>query len=244
MQVLASIMSTWPGRWERGKWLQYVGWRKEQLFIGMGEQHRKRHAVMQASGSFAHKIFKVLADFEGWYCTRIDIQRTVKRPEWVDLADLFRVLGKKGTSFISSEQNDTLYLGARTSELFTRLYEKPLEEMYIRLEYELKGNRALMACQALYANEDVDRIYEYYLDKCKLPKRYLDLFTNIDHEATQKAMTSEIRQNSLNKLKWLVSLDQTVRLAIADHETGESVRSLVRSWSKFADEIDIKGAGR
>jgi hypothetical protein len=114
--------------------------------------------------------------------------------------------------------------------------------MYIRLEFELKGNRALMACQALYENEDVDRIYEYYLDNCKLPKRYIDLFENCDHEATEKAMTSEIRQNSLNKLKWLESLDGTVRLALADHETGENVRSLVRSWSKFADGIDIKSA--
>jgi hypothetical protein len=119
-----------------------------------------------------------------------------------------------------------------------------LEKMYIRLEFELKGGRAMMALQAMYHGEDCDRVYEYYLDKCKLPKRYLDLFKNCDHEATQKAMTSEIRQNSLNKLKWLESLDQTVLLAIADHETGENVRSLVRSWSKFADEIDIKGAGR
>lgn len=244
VEVLASIMSTWPGQWERSKWLQYSGWRKEQFFIGMGEQHKKRHAVMQASGSFAQKIFMVLADFEGWYCTRIDIQRTVKRPEWVELSELFKVLGKKGTSLISSEENDTLYLGARTSELFTRLYEKLFEEMYIRLEFELKGNRALMALQALYGREDCDRIYEYYLDKCKLPNRYIDLFRNCDHEATKLAMTKERTHESLKKLKWIESLDSAVRLAIADHEIGENVKSLVRSWSRFADEIDIKPGRR
>lgn len=241
VQVLASIMSTWVGGWQRGKWLQYAGWRKEQFFIGMGEQHRKRHAVMQASGSSAAKIFKVFADFDGWYCTRIDLQRTIKRPDWVDLAKLFNILGKKGTSLISSEENDTLYLGARTSDLFTRLYEKLFQEMYLRLEFELKGNRALMAHQALYDGEDCDRIYEYYLDRCRIPKRYIELFENCDHEATIKAMTKERTHESMKKLKWLNSLDSSVRLAIADHEIGETVRNLVRSWSEFADEIDIKG---
>jgi hypothetical protein len=237
-------MSTWPGGWDRGKWLQYAGWRKEQFFIGMGEQHRKRHAVMQASGSLGQKVFGMLTGFEGWYCTRIDIQRTVIRPDWVELSELFKVLGKKGTSLISSEENDTLYLGARTSELFTRLYEKLFQEMYIRLEFELKGDRALMALQALYGGEDCDRIYEYYLDKCKLPKRYLDLFRNCDHEATQLAMTKERTHERQKKLKWLMSLDASVRLSIADHEIGETVRNLVRSWSQFADHIDIKGDGK
>lgn len=244
VQVLASIMSTWPGKWERGKWLQYAGWRKEQFFIGMGEQHKKRHAVMQASGTLSQKIFGSLSDFDGWYCTRIDLQRTIVRPEWVELSELFKVLGKKGTSLISSEENDTLYLGARTSELFTRLYEKALNEMYLRLEFELKGNRALMAYQALYDNEDCDRIYEYYLDRCRIPKRYIELFANCDHEATHLAMTKERTHESLKKLKWITSLDASFRAALADHEIGESVRSLVRSWSLLADEIDIKGDNR
>lgn len=243
-EVMASIMTTSPGGWKRGKWLQYSGWKKDQLFIGMGEQHRKRHSIMQASGSQSQAIFTELADFEGWYCTRIDLQRTIKRPEWVDLAQLFKVLGKKGTSLISSEENDTLYLGARTSNLFTRLYEKLFEEMYIRLEFELKGSRALMAHQAMVDGENCDRIYEYYLDKCKLPKRYLDLFVNCDHGATKLAMTKEHTHAALKKLKWLSSLDSSVRLAIADHEIGEPVKNLVRSWANFADEIDIKGDGR
>ena len=244
VQVLANIMSIWSGDWQRGKWLQYTGWRKDQFFIGMGEQHRKRHAIMQASGSLAQRMFKVFADFEGWYCTRIDLQRTVIRPDWVDLGELFKVLGKKGVSLISSEQNDTLYLGARTSELFTRLYEKPFQEMYLRLEFELKGGRALMALQAMYDGEDCDRIYDYYLDKCKLSKRYISLFENIDHESTQKAMTKVLQHESRKTLTWITSLDSTFRLSIADHEIGEQVRSLVRSWSKLADEIDIKGDGR
>ncbi len=244
VEVMSMIMSVWPGDWQRGRWLQYSGWRKEQLFIGMGEQKRKRHSILQASGSFAHKLYLLMADFDGWYATRVDIQRTTKRPEWVDLPETFELLGKKGASLISSEQNDTLYIGARTSDLFTRLYEKLFEEMYIRLEFELKGNRALMAVQAMYAGEDCDRIYDHYLDKSKLPKRYKELYKNLDHEATQAAMTKEISHNSLKKLKWLDSLDATIRLAIADHEIGEAAGNLVRGWSRYADHLDIKGAGK
>ncbi|MCK5617581.1 hypothetical protein KAR91_87765 [Candidatus Pacearchaeota archaeon] len=244
VQVMASLMSIWPGDWQRGKWLQYAGWRKEQFFIGMGEQHKKRHAIMQASGTLSQKIFGAVSDYEGWYCTRIDLQRTVKRPDWVELSNLYKLLGKKGVSLISSEENDTLYLGARTSDLFTRLYEKLFEEMYIRLEFELKGSRALMALQALYDGEDCDRIYEYYLDRCRLPKRYIEIFSNCDHEATQLAMTAERSHSNEKKLKWLTSLDSSFRLAIADHEIGETVRNLVRSWSQFADEIDIKADKR
>jgi len=240
VEVMAAIMSTWPGKWKRSKWLNYSGWRKENFFVGMGEQHKKRHAVLQVSGSFAHKMFTTLADFEGWYCTRIDIQRTVPRPDWVELSNLYKVIGKKGASLISSEENDTLYLGARTSDVFTRLYEKMLQEKYIRLEFELKGSRAMMALHAMYKGENCDRIYEYYLDRCKLPKRYLDIFKNIDHEATKKAMTRERTHDALKKLRWLTSLDSSVRLAISDHEIGATVRELVRSWSEFADDIDIK----
>ncbi len=244
VEVMAMIMSTWPGDWQRGRWLQYAGWRKEQFFIGMGEQLRKRHAILQASGSFAHKVYGMMGEFDGWYATRVDIQRTLKKPDWADLALLFKFLGKKGTSLISSEENDTLYLGSRTSDLFTRLYEKQYEETYLRLEFELKGKRALMAVQAMYAGEECDRIYDHYLDKAKLPKRYKTLFKNIDHLATKRAMTKELAHESKKKLKWLTSLDSSVRLAINDHEIGEQVKILVRSWSSYADRIDLKSNSR
>ena len=57
-------------------------------------------------------------------------------------------------------------------------------------------------------------------------------------------MTAERSHSNEKKLKWLTSLDSSFRLAIADHEIGETVRNLVRSWSQFADEIDIKADKR
>ena len=40
------------------------------------------------------------------------------------------------------------------------------------------------------------------------------------------------------KLKWLQSLDDSVEKAMADHEIGEEVKTLVRSWATVADKLD------
>lgn len=237
--VMSTLMRDWPGEWDKGKWLQYSGWRKEGFFIGMGEQAKKRHAVMQASGFLAQKMHKQLIDFDNWYCTRIDIQRTVKEPEWVNLQKLYKHLGKKGYSLISSEQNDTLYIGSRASNKFTRLYEKLFDEMYLRLEFELKGKRALLAWRAIEEGENCDRVFDFYLDKLKLPVRYIKLFENTEHNATEKAMTKEREQSAMKKLDWIVSLDASIKSAICDHDIGDRVKVLVHSWSHYAQEIDI-----
>ena len=237
-EVMANLMQNWPGDWERGKWLQYAGWRKEEFFIGMGVQHKKRHAIMHASGFLAHKMHPVFMDYSKWYCTRIDIQRTIKKPEWVDLPKLHKLIGKKGASLISSEENDTLYLGSRSSDKFTRLYEKMFDEMYLRLEFELKGKRGLLAWQAINDGEDCDRTFDYYLGKCKLPEKYIDLFRNANHNATEKAMTKEREHCAENKIIWLTSLDSAIREAIGDHDIGDRAKVLVYSWAECADRID------
>jgi hypothetical protein len=236
---MSTLMRNWPGEWERGKWLQYAGWRKESFFIGMGEQNKKRHAVCHASGYLAHTMHPVFLEWENWYSTRIDIQRTVKKPEWVDLHGLYTHLGKNGVSLISSEENDTLYIGSRTSDKFIRLYEKMYDEMYLRLEFELKGSRAAAAWQALINGEECDRVFDYYLGKLKLPEGYIKLFKNIDHKATERAMRIEVEHNAEKKLKWIISLDATMRKAIADHDIGERTKTIIRSWAKHADKIDI-----
>ncbi len=238
--VMSTLMQNWPDEWERGKWLQYAGWWKESFFIGMGAQGKKRHAIMHTSGHQAHTMYPVVRDFDGWYCTRIDVQRTVKKPEWVDLPKLHKLLGKKGTSLISSEENDTLYIGSRTSNKFTRLYEKLFDEMYLRLEFELKGKRALLAWEAIISGEEVDRVYDYYLGKLRLPTRYIKLFKNAEHNATEKAMNKEREASAENKIIWLTSLDSAMREAISDHDIGERTKVLIRSWSEYADKIDIK----
>lgn len=238
-EVTSSLMVNWPGNWERGTWLQYAGWRKESFFIGMGEQYHKRHSIMQVSGAQASQMWEALVEYGEWYCTRIDLQRTTKNPEWSDLSKLFTKLGKKGNSLISSEENDTLYMGARTSDKFVRLYEKMLEEMYLRLEFELKSKRARAAWEAIKNGEDCDRIYDFYLDQLPLPEKYIKLFKNIGHNATEHAMTEELKLDAQKKLAWIVSLDAAMKRAMGDHNIGDDTKLIIRSWSEYADKVDI-----
>jgi hypothetical protein len=237
---MSRLMLAWPGEWEHGRWLQYRGWRKGQFFIGLGEQQKKRHGIMQASGSRAHTMLPGFLECPEWYCTRIDVQITVPCPTWVSLGKLHKKLGRNGTSLITGPENDTLYLGARTSELFTRIYEKILDEKYLRLEFELKGRRAISAWKAMLAGENCDRIYKFYLDKCKLPRKYIELFDLCDDGVTNHAMTVQRVAEAEKTLKWLESLDSAVLKAIGNHEIGDRVKVLVRSWSHYSDEIDKK----
>lgn len=237
-KTLSKIMLGWPGEWERGKWLQYKGWRKAQFFMGHGEQNSKWHGVISCSGSLAHKMQNSLARCDEFYATRLDVQVTIPKPDGLSLPALREEIGHKGTSLISSEENDTLYLGSRTSELFTRLYEKPLDKMYLRLEFELKSSRAKSAWAAIQAGEVAHPIFDYYLDRSKLPGDVKAHFIDADSESTLHAMNAEIAADNQKSLKWIQSLDASMMKNMGNHEIGEQVREIIRAWAVYSNNID------
>lgn len=235
--LMSSLMEKWPGNWEQGSWLQYKGWRKEQIFIGRGFQNKRHHAVCQASGVQAEKMKSGFLELEKWYCTRLDVQMTIPSPD-INLDRIHKSLGAKKTTLISSEKNKTLYLGSRTSDIFTRLYEKPLNEMYLRLEFEIKGQSAKSAWVALQAGTLVSQIFAYYLGRSKLPivvKRHYD---NAGANDTDLHLVAETLHNAERKLKWLQSIDNAVMLAITDPDIGVRVQTLVMSWANYAGNLD------
>lgn len=231
-------MRSWEGGWQRGKWLQYKGWRKESLFIGVGEQKHKRHAVLSVSGGLSQRLLPSLKSLDGWYCTRLDLQETIEAPDYIRLAEIRDECSTGNTTLIESSDNDTLYLGSRTSEIFTRLYEKPLDTMMLRLEFELKGGRSKMAWRAILDGEIVNNIYRYYLEDSKLPQDVLDLFASIGAETTKNAMRDVALHDIGKTLKWIESLDTSMEKNMNNHEIGEEVKTLVRSWAAYADKLD------
>ena len=106
--MASQIMKEYDRDYQPGKWLQYSGHRAPQFFMGTGEQNGRRHHVLSASGSLSDRMRKSLTKLDGFYCTRLDIQMTIKKPAWVDLAWLHKSLGKIKTTLISSDSNDTL----------------------------------------------------------------------------------------------------------------------------------------
>lgn len=235
--LMSDLMEAWPGDWEDGGWLQYKGWRKGEFFIGHGEQNNKRHAICHVSGGQAQKMMSGFLSRRTWYCTRIDVQVTIPKPT-VDLAKLHTHLGTKKTTLISSEENMTLYIGKRTSDVFTRLYEKPLDKMYLRLEFEIKGGLAKSVWEALCAGRQVDEIFEYYLDKSILPDYVKSHFQTAGANDTDLHLVAETLHNAEKRLAWLQSLDNSVMMAITDHDIGERVKMLVMSWANYAANLD------
>lgn len=239
--IVARVMLAWPDDWKQSKWLQYRGWKKESFFIGHGRQQGKSHTVINVSGSLSQKMLPTLRELDEWYCTRIDLQITIDACVMGDdrLAMVRDDCDTKNTTLIESIENDTLYLGSRSSDVFVRLYEKILEDKkYLRLEFELKGQRARACWLAIVQGESIDKVFKYYNKRSKLPGNVKEWFDAYGVAATQEAMNNEILHASRMKLKWLQSLDTAVMKYMNNHDIGDDVKELIRSWAKHADYLD------
>ncbi len=238
---LSDILTNEPGEWEPGKWLQYHGWRKDSHFIGTGEQNHKRHSIINVSGYKADAKYKSFLKFETYYATRIDIQITIRKPSDIDLSTIYKQWSNDKTkiSLIQSEQNDTLYIGQRTSPVFIRLYEKPLDSMYLRLEFEFKGRVARGIWRALQSKSHIDEIFQHYLYKSHLPDPIKVLYSIVRNGDTKFAIRKEIMKTDRAKLDWLRTIDSSVRQALYNDNIGLDVRELVISWASEAANVDI-----
>lgn len=236
--VIAKFMKEWPGKMKPGRWLQYKGWKTESLFVGAGEQEEKRHLIISCSGAAANDLAVFVEGWKGLYCTRLDVQRTIQKSKYSSLRRIRKATGKKNTTLIQSMENDTLYIGSRTSDCFTRLYEKPLDEMYLRLEFELKGKRARAAWLAMAHGKTASTIFVYYLNKSKLPAAVKNWYTEPADKDGGDFEMAENLHSAKKKLRWLRSLDACMEKAMASHEIGEQVKELVRGWAEYGNNLD------
>ena len=239
--LLSDFLLASPGEYQPGKWLQYHGWRKKSHFLGTGEQNKKRHSVVNISGPCADRNYSHLLTAETYYCTRIDIQITIPKPPELSLREVYDQLKTENrkTSLISSEENDTLYLGARESDVFVRLYEKPLDELWLRFEFEFKGKTARAIWLALKSGSTSDECFQHYLQKSKMPDYVKKHYYNAVDGETAFAIRKEIEKSDAKKLAWLQSIDESVRQALYNHNIGSEVSTLVMSWANEAANVDI-----
>lgn len=251
--LIAGFMTRWPGTFKQGRWLQYRGWQCDSLFIGVGEQDDKRqadkyskkgekykaqHMIISASGSVANDLARWMENDSDFYCTRLDVQRTIGKPRQANLRRIRHETKTKNTTIIQSQENDTLYIGTRSSDLFTRLYEKVLDDVWLRLEFELKGARSRAAWAAMRHGKTASNIFAHYLDKSKLPNRVKAWYAETGDDKSFEADRQIVEHGDRKKLKWLMSLDDCMEKALANSEIGVQVKELVRGWAKYADDLD------
>jgi len=238
-KFVARFMRDNPGEWKQSGWLQYRGWGKKSLFIGQGEQKRKAHMIINISGAAAQEHYRQFVDIGELYCTRIDLQVTRPLPaKYTGLRVIRQACTSTNNTLIESRDNDTLYIGSRSSELFVRLYEKVLDEKYLRLEFELKGGRARQAWLAIRDGEDLRSIYNYYVKRSRLPWGTQQHYLYNSISATSRAMVAETTISAKHRLEWIINLDASMMKAMGDHTIGEQTKTIVRAWARYADKLD------
>lgn len=225
------------------RFLQYEGFRlsDSSLFYGIGGQvsaddtgEIKRHYLIQASGMESHDLFLALPRFGSAYATRIDLQNTLTWDAFDEaLADAIYAKLSRGKSIIKSD-TCTVYSGQRTSEVYWRLYQKSAG--FVRLEAEIKGNRAKALYQHLMAGNHPDGAFSGLLEQSVWPSLVKDKYA-IETGDTWKYVRVEIDAIKARKLAWIKSIMPVVVQYANDHDIGEQVRAQIEiAYTATADE--------
>lgn len=134
----------------------YRGQLYDGVWVGRGNQLGKAHWMAECTGDDAARNWRKLP--EGMKCTRIDIQVTLKVP-WHAIAEMAQELravpwkGRQRQLRLISNDNreDTLYIGARQSHKYIRIYAKGTpSNQIVRFEIEYKGAMAVAVWETLH----------------------------------------------------------------------------------------------
>lgn len=233
----AYLRSEYPKGWKKARWLQYDGFgNKFGVFYGHAIQSNEReHFVVKITGGAAAEFLPEILeqDFaEQFYATRIDFQRTIPKPEWWEPREVKDFLDGENVvcSMIESETGSTVYIGARASGRFTRMYEKHYERLYVRLEIELKSQHARIAWGHLLQKKNPRDIYAAHLEKLPLDERAMrdyapDDVNDLDLRKHRRIIDSK------RQLDWLKTLIPKFQQMANSHEIGGEVRDVFYSLS-------------
>jgi hypothetical protein len=247
----ASALMQYRQGWKPGRFLQYQGHKLESMFFGTAKQGEKHHYLVQISGGVAQTVasdlsLMMILGHEKFYCTRLDVQKTLVLPEWWSVRDVVDSIKDmdvgqtpRTISFIESSSGDTIYIGSRTSDKFIRVYTKSLDKDYLRLEYELKGDLARSAFYTVFQNggRSVSGIFNSLLVHEKVPQYVKSYYLDPDADIVDIRKT-EHAHDMQKKLDWLLSLEATIRKMLADHDIGHETNVFIQSLARYGGHID------
>ena len=235
--------------------LQYKGVQGEGVFFGEATQGGRQHWMFQASGEMADYVFMGYPRDFGpydWNVTRCDLQVTIPIPPRFSSRDLYDDLqiwdgpGKPRISQLlqSGDGNDTVYVGSRSSDRFTRIYVKPIDGglKALRFECEYKGEHAHRVFQDCIAEPRNRRFILGY------EVRSLPMLSNSLKTAFLRVLGAESHKPKIDRvtsqsatLDWLrTQVHSTIMRALNDHEIGHEVERLVAYWHNYPDCEDLR----
>lgn len=226
-----------------GRWLQYNGRRAadEGIFYGHGEQNGRHHHIVQFSGPAASQYLQDIFDSDlagEFYCTRLDVQVTIKEPTEHDGRDLlYNRVNKKNKSIVQSPGCTTVYIGARSSHLFTRVYEKIVDARYLRCEFELKGPYAKNAWAELYEKRaGHNALFTACLERVKLPTPYSDWF-ELESDHSEQLNSEQEEKDLESMLTYLRNTEIALTRLLYQHSTHEATMELIEGLERIRNQL-------
>ncbi len=227
-----------------GHWLQYHGRRGEDgsVFHGTGNQGGKVHHICHFSGEtsqeWSHHL-KLQLPGDNLYCTRIDVQTSILRPKDYDPLKFYELSKRTARSIILNPETSTVYLGARNSDLFMRMYEKiVLDEMYLRLEFELKGAYSRNWWSHWRSEPElIDLLFTSCINRIGLPEPYKSWFLP-SGDKTDILNAAQLEANLAQRLTYLRNTETAMLKYLFDHSTREYVISFAERLSSTISKLD------
>lgn len=227
-----------------GHWLQYHGRRSEDgtAFHGTGNQGRKPHHICHISGDAAEdwaKHLKLAVPGDTTYCTRLDVQTTILCPENYDSLAFYELSQRVTRSIVMNPETSTVYIGARSSDLFMRLYEKIiLETMYLRMEYELKGAYSRNWWSHWFGEPElIDMLFISCVNRMRIPEPYSSWF-NPDDDKTDCLNSEKLDADLAQKLTYLRNTESALVRYIYAHDTREHAVSTIERLVATISHLD------
>lgn len=221
-------------------------------FIGTGTQKGMENHMLRLEGTIADENKERLyaQHRQGFVnVSRIDIQITVPHPSgWeqfkllADMHEKGRIVGWRESVDRSNGGSQTVYVGARESNRFVRVYVKHThgDEKLLRLEVEYKKRRANAVTKMLRDGELPDGFLRHELQTTLKHEGLNNLFS--DHLYGENPANVRLKINSsLEKTeKWLINqVLPSFKRAINDHDASGHVLDVFGDViQKYLDDCD------
>jgi len=245
LEVVEYLHQRLGGGWEPSKVQQYKGKSNGHIFYGLAQQtdglrQQRPHAMIRVSGYMADRVFfedliwfKRGSGWSAWKCTRLDLESTRTPPKRYNLANAYKRINHPKNCILG--ENTTLYIGNRAeSPIFTRLYEKL---GYLRLEFELKKNRAEWAFRALLNGVHPNDLYMTVMSKSRVPVMFVKHF-DIAHGQMVDYAEVERKLDREKQLAWLASIEMTIARMMCDHDIGEQTCQIIDRLAEGGQKLD------
>jgi hypothetical protein len=228
-----------------GQWANELG----SVFVGDAIIKGRTHYIMQVSGELASddEIWRIVAPYVksgAAETTRLDVQMTILEPANWSQSDFFNDREARGKTVGWAQSNTnsgqclrTVYVGARTSGLFLRLYEKLASDTrLLRCEFEVKRPYAPKWGRQIFAGDvTLSQILRLYIENTKhdgLKSMYTPHMFGIF--AAPKLQT--IKEDNKTELWLLDQVLPTFTRIINEHgNSGEVARAFYEAIERHKD---------